>query len=255
MIATRACSRRSKQLTSSRRLEPRRPGACCPTGERKASQLHDSAPSITPSALRLPGVAPCRACCHLCAAGCAQRRHLVQRARAAVGAPAREFSVVPPLLRCLREGPRRPSDRERAALAQVSDVKLALQQWVLAELSVHCAAVETLSATAALLGAVDPNAAMLGWVCWSRPLFFCTRLVSLCPVHLCAACGPRCTAQRRTLPTSTPPLGRQASRPLASRARGSTRSLAAAWCPRTLMFMLDQRRLRRLRGRGLLRCD
>jgi len=36
-----------------------------------------------------------------------------------------------------------------------------LQQWVLSELSVHCAAVERLSATAALLGVVDPNSAML----------------------------------------------------------------------------------------------
>ena len=44
---------------------------------------------------------------------------------------------------------------------RVVDMKLALQQWVLSELSVHCAAVEQLSATAALLGAVDPNVAML----------------------------------------------------------------------------------------------
>ena len=48
-----------------------------------------------------------------------------------------------------------------ALSTQVSDVKLALQQWVHSELSVHCAAVERLSHTAALLGAVDPNAAML----------------------------------------------------------------------------------------------
>jgi hypothetical protein len=45
--------------------------------------------------------------------------------------------------------------------AQVTDIKLVLQQWVMTELSTHCAAIERLTATAELLGAVDPTASML----------------------------------------------------------------------------------------------